>query len=306
MKMRFFRLNRLLPAILLGAVLAGCAVLDTKQREWIFRPVKEDWRGYAGLPQGVKEFWLNVKTGAASSEKSPVGETIHTWWIPQDNPAAPAIIYLHGSRWNLSGSGFRIARWQAMGFSVLAIDYRGFGQSSGDLPSEEMAYEDARAAWSWFKTVVPDARKRFIYGHSLGGAVAIDLAASLPAGDAAGLIAESTFTSIADIVYASPWGFLPVGPLVTQRFESMDKIARVSLPKLFIHGTADQIVPHPMSDRLFAAAAEPKKLVKVAGGGHSNIAWSSFEVYREAVGNFLRVAQARWPDGSGGVIGAAR
>ena len=306
MKMRFFRLNRLLPAILLGAVLAGCAVLDTKQREWIFRPVKEDWRGYAGLPQGVKEFWLNVKTGAASSEKSPADETIHTWWIPQDNPAAPAIIYLHGSRWNLSGSGFRIARWQAMGFSVLAIDYRGFGQSSGDLPSEEMAYEDARAAWSWFKTVVPDARKRFIYGHSLGGAVAIDLAASLPAGDAAGLIAESTFTSIADIVYASPWGFLPVGPLVTQRFESMDKIARVSLPKLFIHGTADQIVPHPMSDRLFAAAAEPKKLVKVAGGGHSNIAWSSFEVYREAVGNFLRVAQARWPDGSGGVIGAAR
>lgn len=306
MKMRFFRLNLLLPAILLGAVLAGCAVLDTKQREWIFRPVKEDWRGYAGLPQGVKEFWLNVKTGAASSEKSPVGETIHTWWIPQDNPAAPAIIYLHGSRWNLSGSGFRIARWQAMGFSVLAIDYRGFGQSSGDLPSEEMAYEDARAAWSWFKTVVPDARKRFIYGHSLGGAVAIDLAASLPAGDAAGLIAESTFTSIADIVYASPWGFLPVGPLVTQRFESMDKIARVSLPKLFIHGTADQIVPHPMSDRLFAAAAEPKKLVKVAGGGHSNIAWSSFDLYREAVGNFLRVAQARWPDGSGGVIGAAR
>jgi alpha-beta hydrolase superfamily lysophospholipase len=93
---------------------------------------------------------------------------------------APAILYLHGVRWNLTGQAFRIEQLRAMGYSVLAIDYRGFGQSRGDLPSEASVYEDARAAWERFTAMQPDAGKRLIYGHSLGGAVAIDLAADRP------------------------------------------------------------------------------------------------------------------------------
>ena len=84
-------------------------------------------------------------------------------------------------RWNLTGQAFRIEQLRAMGYSVLAIDYRGFGQSKGDLPSEASVYEDARAAWERFTAMQPDASKRLIYGHSLGGAVAIDLAADLAA-----------------------------------------------------------------------------------------------------------------------------
>ena len=285
--------RRLLLAAAIAAALAGCAVLDSRQRQWIFQPVREDWRGYAGTPHGTDEFWLDVATGAVGRARAEGQDAIHAWWMAHENPAAPVILYLHGSRWNLTGSSYRIERWRAMGFTVLAIDYRGFGKSSGDLPSEAMTYVDARVAWNWLKAAVPDPGRRFIYGHSLGGAVAIDLAAALPAGEAAGLITEATFTSIADIVASSQWGFLPVGPLLTQRFESMDKVARITLPKLFIHGTGDRIVPHPMSDRLFAAAAEPKQLLKVEGGGHSNIAWSGFEGYRQAIGEFVRTAQAR-------------
>ncbi len=280
------RLNRPLTAafgvLAFAAILGGCAALDTKEREWIFNPIKEDWRGFSGLPDGTQEFWLDIASGktVATQQAIPAGDKaqwIHAWWMPNADAAAPAMLYLHGARWNLTGSTWRTRNWRELGFSVLAIDYRGFGKSSGDLPSEQQAYEDAGAAWQWLKHAQPDPRKRLIYGHSLGGAVAIDLAAKIKPDEAAGLIAESTFTSIADMVKASKWGFLPLGFLVTQRFDSEDKIARVKLPKLFIHGTADHIVPPAMSEALFKLAAEPKRLIEVQGAGHSNSSMSDFD-----------------------------
>jgi alpha-beta hydrolase superfamily lysophospholipase len=196
---------------------------------------------------------------------------------------APALLYLHGARWNLTGSTWRTQKWREAGFSILAIDYRGFGQSEGDMPSEKQAYEDAQAAWNWLKTKQTDPAKRLIYGHSLGGAVAIELATHVKVGEAAGLITEATFTSISDMVKNSQWGFLPVSFLITQRFESQRKIAKVKLPKLFIHGTADRIVPWRMSQALYEAAAEPKRLIKVEGAGHSNVVWTDFEPVKQAV-----------------------
>jgi hypothetical protein len=277
---RFVPHLRLLRLLLVCAaalgILAGCAVLDSKQSEWIFRPVREDWRGHAGTPDGVEEVWLRAPG---------TGERIHAWWAPR--ASAPAVLYLHGARWNLSGSSFRIERWRAMGFAVLAIDYRGFGKSDGERPTEAQAYADARTAWEWLKTRVPDARQRYIYGHSLGGAIAIDLAAQLPAGDAAGLILESTFTSIRDVVAASAYGWLPVGPLITQRFDALEKIAAVRLPVLIMHGTADRVIPHEMADRLYAAAPGPKRLVKFDGVSHSGSAWRAPEEYARAVRGFV-------------------
>jgi len=295
-------LNRKATAAIAGvtvaAVLGGCAALDMKQREWIFNPVKEDWRGYSGLPAGVQEFWLDIGSGTtvASQQAIPAGDKsqwIHAWWMPNADREAPAMLYLHGARWNLTGSTWRTQKWRDAGFSVLAVDYRGFGQSSGDVPSEQQAYEDAGAAWKWLEKAQPDPRKRVIYGHSLGGAVAIDLATRVAPDEAAGLITESTFTSIADMIKVSKWGFLPVGFLITQRFDSEDKIAHVKLPKLIIHGTADRVVPVNMSDELFKAAAEPKRLIKVEGAGHSNIAWTDFTAVRAAALQMVRVAAAQ-------------
>ena len=269
--------------------LGGCAMIETKQSEWIFRPVRDNWRGYQGLPAGVQEVWLKVP----GQQTSAADEKIYAWWAPQADPSAPVMLYLHGSRWNLTGSSFRIERWREMGFSVLAIDYRGFGQSSGDSPTEAGAYEDAAIAWDWLKAKVPNGAQRYIYGHSLGGAVAIDLASRLKDDEAAGLIMEATFTSVPDVVSASKYGWIPLGFLITQRFASFEKIGKVTLPKLFLHGTADNIVPHEMSDELFKLATEPKRLVKFKGASHSGITWTAPRELAGYVKEFVAATKQR-------------
>ena len=285
--------SRLVLVTATAAILAGCAVIETKQSEWIFRPVRDNWRGYQGLPAGVEEIWFKVPHNGKSAGENAVDEKIHAWWAPQADPSAPVLLYLHGSRWNLTGSSFRIERWREMGFSVLAIDYRGFGQSSGDSPTEAGAYEDAAIAWDWLKTKVPNGAQRYIYGHSLGGAVAIDLASRLKDDEAAGLIMEATFTSVPDVVSASKYGWIPLGFLITQRFASFEKIGKVTLPKLFLHGTADNIVPHEMSDALFKLATEPKRLVKFEGASHSGITWTAPRQLAEYVKEFVAATKQR-------------
>jgi uncharacterized protein len=289
--MKFSRRLFLFAATL--TLLGGCAVIESKQSEWIFRPVRDNWRGYQGLPAGTEEVWLKVPHQKHSDGKNAPEEKINGWWAPQPDPNAPVVLYLHGSRWNLTGSSFRIERWRAMGFAVFAIDYRGFGQSSGDTPTEANAYEDAAIAWDWLKAKVPDASKRYLYGHSLGGAVAIDLATKLKADEAAGLILEATFTSVPDVVSASKYGWIPVGFLITQRFASFEKIGKVNLPKLFLHGTADTVVPHEMSDELFKLATEPKRLVKFEGAGHSGSSWTAPREYADEVLQFVASAKPR-------------
>jgi len=280
---RFKFLSRLLIVAAVFGALAipgGCSWIDVKQREFIFRPVKDDWRGYGGEADNAQ---IRIPVGND-------GDTVAAWWMPAPTAGAPALLYLHGARWNLTGSSSRIARYRQLGFSVLAIDYRGFGKSSGDVPSEEMAYEDARAAWQRLLTLAPDAR-HYVYGHSLGGAVAIEVARHNP--DVAGLILEATFTSISDMAHQYAWGWLPVGLVLTQHFDSLEKIADVDAPTLFIHGRQDRLVPPSMSEQLYAAAKGPKQLLLIDGAGHSNIAWSgAFDQVQTAVHTFFKIPPA--------------
>lgn len=208
---------------------------------------------------------------------------------------APAILYLHGVRWNLTGQLFRIEQLHAQGYSVLAIDYRGFGQSQGDLPSETSVYEDARIAWERFQLLQPDPGKRLIYGHSLGGAVAIDLAAELGQQAAnkqlpppvRGLVIESTFTSLADVAAAVANTSLPVRWLLSQKFDSIDKIAEIHMPLLVVHGLDDRYVPPRFSQQLFDAALEPKHLLLVPGASHNNSLSLGGRSYRQALQGLL-------------------
>jgi pimeloyl-ACP methyl ester carboxylesterase len=269
-------------AAVLGA--GGCAYLDVKQRELIFRPQRELHAAPDSYGLKYEEVWLTV-----SGEGDDAQERVHGWWIPGPDAAGPTLLYLHGARWSLSNNLFRIQRLQRMGFSVLAIDYRGFGRSDGDLPSEEQAYADAQAAWSHLRLLEPDPRRRFVYGHSLGGAVAIELATRNP--DVAGLIVESTFTSIRDMVEVMGYSTFPIAVVLTQHFDSLGKMAKVGAPVLFIHGAADRYVPVTMSEKLFAAAREPKRLVLVENAGHSNAVWVAFDQYQAAVRDFLAVVR---------------
>jgi len=273
-------LTRFLFATLVAGAVAlpgGCSWIDAKQREVIFRPVKDDWRGYSG---DFDKATIRIPVGNN-------GDEIAAWWMPSPIAGAPAMLYLHGARWNLTGSSSRIARYRALGFSVLAIDYRGFGKSSGEMPSEEMAYEDARAAWDQLQKLAPRS-PHYVYGHSLGGAVAIEIARNNPG--VAGLILEATFTSMRDMAYQYAWSWLPIDLVLTQRFASLEKISDVKAPTLFIHGTQDRLVPPTMSEQLFEAAKTRKRLLLIDGAGHSNIAWSgAFDKVQDAVHSFFRL-----------------
>jgi len=246
---------------LLAVAIGGCSALETKERELLFRPVKENAGWYNGTPETVQDVYLDV------GGQTP-GERIHAWWWPADDAGAPVVLYLHGVRWNLTGHLNRMSQLRRFGFSVFAIDYRGFGKSDGELPSEATVYEDARVAWQWLVEREPNASRRFIYGHSLGGAVAIDLAAQLADGPASarGLIVESSFTSIPELVSDSGYGFLPWQLLISQKFDSIAKIQQIRMPVLIVHGEEDRYVPAHLSSALYAAAPQPKKLLLVPTG----------------------------------------
>lgn len=267
--------------VTLSFTLGGCATLDVKQREWIFRPNKEVWRSPADYNLAFEDVWLQAGEGDERGR-------VHGWWIPGE-PGKPALLYLHGSRWNISSNLFRIVRLRQMGYSVLAIDYRGFGKSDGELPSEQQAYEDALAAFEELTRREPDPARRVVYGHSLGGAVGIDLALRRP--DALALVVESTFTSIREMVSTLKYGFLPVAPVLTQHFDSLAKVSKLRVPAMFVHGASDRWVPPWMSEKLHAAAPEPKRLLLVEGGSHSNVTWVGFETLQKNLHEFL--AQAR-------------
>ena len=278
--------------VLTVALLAGCAALDQRQRLMIFQPSDRSWSGGTYAAQGMEDVWIEFQSRVTND---PV--RLHGLWTGDSNTASgtqrPILLYLHGARWNVTGSALRMRRMEELGFSVLGIDYRGFGRSSPDLPSEDMAYEDARAAWDWLAERYPD-RPRFIFGHSLGGAIAIDLAQQVQ--DETGTLVEGTFTSIPELVRTFRWGWLPVSPLITQRFDAVKKVAHIGSPLVVVHGEEDRLIKPEMGQRLFDAASEPKRLVRVAGGSHHSTNSVGQEQYRaviaELFGDVLGTSQA--------------
>ncbi|HSV47551.1 MAG TPA: alpha/beta fold hydrolase, partial [Ramlibacter sp.] len=232
-----------------AAVLTGCATLDQRQRAWIFQPSDRSWWRGEEAAAGMDDVWINFQ-----SQETGQPVKLHGLWLAHQNftqrKDAPVLLYLHGARFNVTGSAFRARRMQELGFSVLAIYYRGFGKSSSGLPSETMAYEDARAAWDWLGQQHP-GRPRYIFGHSLGGAIAIELAAQVK--DEAGTLVEGSFTSIPDVVSSFKWGWLPVGPLITQRFDAMKRVPAIGSPLLVVHGGEDRLIQPELGRRLFEA-----------------------------------------------------
>jgi alpha-beta hydrolase superfamily lysophospholipase len=270
-------------AALLAVGATGCMILEAKERELLYRPMRDYGRTPADMGLAFEEVWIDVARDSGEGN-----ERVHAWWLPTGKPGAPAILYLHGIRWSLGNNLFRIARWRELGFNVLAIDYRGFGRSDGDLPSETQIYADARAAWQELVRREPRGELRFIYGHSLGAAVALELGATVD--DAAGVIAEAGFTSIADLVAES---YAPLDLLVSQRFDALARAKALKAPALFMHGTADRFVPPAMSEKLFAAAPQPKKLHMIEGANHGNWNGAGLDDYRRVVLEFVTSARER-------------
>lgn len=211
------------------------------------------------------------------------GVKLHGWYCPAKNPRG-VVLFAHGNGGNLA------SRWERyrllanrLEYTVLAFDYRGYGRSEGD-PSEAGLIADARAARAFLATKagVPES-EIILYGQSLGGAVAVTLAAE---DGARALVLESTFTSLADVAnYKFP--LTPPGRMLRNEFDSLAKIGHYHGPVLFVHGDQDTVVPIEQAQELYATSNEPKTFVTVPGGEHN---WSpNLEVITRMDGFLQRI-----------------
>lgn len=264
----------------------GFVLLRLLQNRLIFEPTPLVLATPATFNLPYQEVWLSIPNSNKQTEK------ISGWWIPQTNSNSRVILFLHGAKGNMAARKNsynleRVAKLYKLGFSVFTIDYRGYGNSQGKFPTEASVYEDALIAWNYLtqeKNFSPE--EIFIYGYSLGGAIAVNLCLQQP--QAAGLIAESCFTSIKDMAkYRRRIQIFPLNLLVTQKFDFINKVKLLEMPVLFIHGMKDEVVPVAMSQRLFAAAAEPKELLLIPNAGHNNLTQVDSDRYLATLQEFF-------------------
>lgn len=244
------------------AVTGGVSALGYLRSRWqrsrVFLPNR--------YPDGV---WEPQSFGLAAEDvwfESTDGVKLHGWWIPRAS-ARGTILYCHGNTGSIAHRIGVFRHLQRLRVNVLAFDYRGYGRSSGS-PSEAGLFRDVRAA---FDHLVDSLERRpseiIVFGHSLGGAVAVDCALDRPM---AGLVVQSSFTHIRDAAKAM-FPTLPLHLAATREFRSIDKVGRIDVPKLFIHGDCDDTVPVELGEKLFAAASEPKELLVVRRAGHNDV-----------------------------------
>jgi hypothetical protein len=254
-----------------------CAAFYGAQRRLVFEPDRT-------LHAFPANYAFLIRDVAIPGEP---GQILHGWWIPAPHARAKVVLYLHGNDGNVSTNMHGIAPLRELGYSVFLIDYRGFGESDGGFPSEQGVYRDAQAAWDYLvseRGVNP--ADIVMYGHSLGGAIAIELALHHP--EAAGVVVESSFTSIRDMAkLEARYAAIPLGLLLNQRFDSIDKVGRLVLPVLYIHGTADEIVPFEMGKALYDATPTARGFVAVPAGRHEDNAVAGGAVLRSAIGRFV-------------------
>ncbi len=209
------------------------------------------------------------------------GVKLHGWYVPADSPGGATLLFFHGNAGNISHRVDSIALFHELGLNVLIIDYRGYGRSQG-RPGEKGTYADAEAAWRYLtehRDVKPE--QIVIFGRSLGGAVAVELATRHTP---AALIVESTFTSGADMARRmAPW--FPRW-LIFLRYDSLQRIGQVHCPVLIVHSRDDEMIPFEQGRRLFAAAPSPKEFLELEGG-HNEGYLLCLETYRRTLRAFL-------------------
>ncbi|MCC7290791.1 MAG: alpha/beta hydrolase [Phycisphaerales bacterium] len=256
--------------ILVCLLIAGC------QSRLVYHPLRE----METTPREAGLAYEDVRLTTSD------GVRLAAWYVPC-GAARGSVIFCHGNAGNISHRLREIVAWRQLGFHVLVFDYRGFGQSEG-LPTEAGTYLDAQAAWQFMTEVKGESPSRIVLaGRSLGGAVAIELASRhLPGA----LVVESTFTSLPDVGQRVYW-YLPVRLLMSYRYDSIRKVGAIRCPKLFLHGTEDQLIPISMARRLFDAACPPSRFIETPGD-HGSAGMMADPMYVAQVGQWLDQALA--------------
>lgn len=285
-------------AIVVGVIVL---MLTLFQRSLIYVPTKT-------RPLPAAQFGL-ARGGAFDVQTDSDGVTLHGWHcLPHGAVAADSaecdrllrdashvVLFFSG---NAGHRGYRLDELELLrrlGCHVFLFDYRGYAENEG-RPSESAFVGDALQIWRYVteeRRVSPD--KVIVVGESLGGGVAVQLAAQLCARGSppGGLVLRSTFSSLVDVGrYHFPW--LPVRWALIDRFLSHEHIRQVTCPVLLFHGTSDTIVPERFGRKLFAAAPErsatgvEKQFVELPGVGHNNVL--------DEAGNVVAQQLSKWFD----------
>lgn len=255
----------------------GCAVMN----RFVFLPKKELTATPARDSLAYQEIWFPSRDGVQ----------LNAWFVP-GKPETPLVLFFHGNAGNLSDNLEYLNLLHGQGFPIFIFDYRGYGISQGEPRRENDLYEDARGAISYLEGQGWQHEKTIFFGQSLGAAVALQMALENPP---AGLVMESSFTSMDDIVqYVSPLAYYTVGWWgIDLHFDNLAKINRVEVPLLLIHGDKDTVVPVEMGRRLFARGGAPKMLHIISEGGHCNVFTCDSSAYLAAWSNYLELLAVR-------------
>ncbi len=255
--------------VLYGIFLVSC------ERQIIYHPYK--------YPEG------NWNSSSSAVFKEDVhftaedGTRLHGWYIPSAKAKA-TLLWFHGNAGNITHRLVNIEMLKPLNLNIFIFDYRGYGKSEG-VPDEKGIYSDSQAAYDWLvkdKNILPG--EIILFGRSLGGICAIEMASTNPA---AGIILESVFPSarrLAEKIFP----ILPLGWAIKSRFDAISKVRSLELPKLFIHGTQDEIVPYKLGRELFSAAADPKIFYDIQGAGHNDTFLIGGADYFNALGRFIK------------------
>ena len=260
--------------ILIGLILVGLLgwrIILSFERAHLYHPSAE-WEGDPSL--------IGLSYRDLFCEDSD-GTRLHGWYIPGEEEQK-TILFCHGNAGNISHRLEAIGAFNRLGLNVCIFDYRGYGKSSGH-PNEEGTYRDAALFYDYLTDTAGTGDDDIIlFGRSLGGAVAIELAKRKTP---LALICEATFTSTADMARIL-FPLLPAKLFVLDKYESIRKVKDLTLPKLFVHSREDELVPFRLGERLYRAAAEPRRFLEIRGE-HADGFRDDGERYRRELQNFM-------------------
>ena len=282
------RASKTVVATTAGLLAVGLALRQTMvlDRYFIFFPERE-------LKATPKDIGLEFEDVFFSTED---GVKLHGWYVPADGDVT--LLWFHGNAGNVGNRlEHMLLSHVILGVNIFIFDYRGYGMSEG-APSEPGTYLDGEAAVSYLRDDrgVDTEEQLVLYGHSLGGAVAVEVARRNPS---RALIVESTFTSVKEMA-KSLYPYLPsrvVTSLVQSEYDSLSKIAGARAPVMVIHGDEDTTVPLAEGKSLYEAARQPKRFHTVEGAAHNDVYSIGGERYFEAIRRFIDD-----PRGDGGAV----
>ncbi|MCM8782094.1 MAG: alpha/beta hydrolase [Candidatus Omnitrophica bacterium] len=209
------------------------------------------------------------------------GIKLNGWLVPKNDSAA-YLLFCHGNAGNISHRLEMIDIFIKIGLNVFIFDYRGYGRSQG-IPSEGGIYQDVRAAYNYLISKGINEKNIVVFGESLGGAAAVDLAKDLERG---ALITEGLFTSVPNMA-GEIYPCLPIKFVISSRYDNISKIKNIKIPKLIIHSKDDEIIPYHHGERLFKSAKPPKDFFQLRGG-HTDGVLLMRDEFSRAIENFLK------------------